>query len=378
MRVLADENIPCAREAFGVLGPVSLCPGREIAPEAVRDCEALIVRSVTRVDAGLLAGSRVRFVGSATIGTDHVDLEHLRQAGIGFASAAGSNANSVAEYVVCALLELSRRRGRPLAGRRLGVVGVGEVGRRVAGYARALGMQVLVNDPPRARAVGAAGFRPLDEVVAADFVTLHVPLTRAGEDPTHHLFDAGRLASLGRDAVLLNTSRGAVVDNAALATALAAGALGAAVLDVWEGEPAPDAGLVERVALATPHVAGYSLDGKLAGTEQVARAACRFFGVPPAWSAAVALPAPSPAELRVDAALETEAAVRQACRAVYDIERDDRAMRGLLALAPAERARGFDALRHEYPVRREFHATRLVGGEGTPARRILAALGFEA
>lgn len=375
MKLLADENIPYAREAFGALGEVALLAGRAIGPEQVRDCDALFVRSVTRVDAALLRGSRVRFVGTATIGTDHVDAGYLARSGVGFASAEGSNANSVAEYVVCALLCLAERRGLRLAGRRLGVVGVGNVGRRVAGFARALGMNVLLNDPPRARAEGRAGFSELEELAEADVLTLHVPLTRSGPDATEHLFDAARLGALRRDAVLINTARGAVVDNAALREALRTGALGGAVLDVWEGEPSPEPALLERVGIATPHIAGYSLDGKLNGTQQVADAACRFFGIEPAWRAQAALPASAPAELTLDASLEPQQAVRAATRALYDIEADDARMRPLLALEAAQRAQAFDRLRREYPVRREFHNCRVTAAPSA-ARATLAGLGF--
>lgn len=376
MKVLADENIPCAREAFAALGEVRLVAGRDLDRGAAKDAEVLFVRSVTRVDEELLAGSRVRFVGTATIGTDHLDLGYLGRAGIKWASADGSNANSVAEYVVCALLCLSERRRRPLAGLRLGVVGVGNVGRRVARYGRALGLSVLENDPPRARAEASGAFRPLEELLDADFLSLHVPLTD-GADATRHLLDARRLAGLGRHTVLVNTARGSVVDNGALAGALSRRGLGGAVLDVFEGEPRPDPALIESADLSTPHIAGYSLDGKLAGTEAVLAAACRHFGLQPRWRADQALPEPDVPELVLPEDLAAEAAARRATRAVYDIERDDAALRTVLALPAGERGRAFDALRRDYPPRREFRATRVVGGS-REARALLAALGFRA
>lgn len=377
LRLLADEGIPCADAAFAALGHTTLVPGRSLTARALRECDALFVRSVTRVDAELLHGTKVRFVGTATIGTDHVDLDYLRNAGIGFASAAGSNANSVAEYVVCALLCLARRRGLRLAGRSLGVVGVGNVGGRVAGYARALGMDVLQNDPPRARAEGGSEFRELAEVMRADCLTLHVPLTRTGTDATHHLLDAWRLAELRPSTLLVNTARGAVVDNAALLAALRARALGGAVLDVWEGEPNPDPELIEAVDLATPHVAGYSLDGKLAGTELIAHAACRYFGVQQVWSAASALPSPAVQEIALEPGASVEDAAWAAARACYDIERDDAAMRVISGLSDSDRARAFDRLRRDYPARREFLATRVASGN-VEAREVLARLGFGA
>ena len=227
MLIVADENIPFVREAFGGVGEVRTMPGREIVCDAVRDAELLLVRSTTRVDAALLDGSGVHFVATATIGTDHVDLTHLRDRGIAFASAPGSNAESVAEYIVAALMELADRRGTRLSGATIGIVGAGNVGGRVARNARALGMSVLLNDPPLAETARARGAvadlgstspscRPLDALLDADYLSFHVPLERRGPHPTFHLADAEFVGRMRRGAGLLNTARGAVVDNAAL------------------------------------------------------------------------------------------------------------------------------------------------------------------
>ncbi len=223
MKIVADPNIPFVRDAFKPHGDVVLIPGRQITAGAVREADALLVRSVTPVTEALLAGSRVQFVATATIGTDHVDERYLTATGIGFASAAGSNANSVAEYVVAALLELAHRGHYRLRDKSLGVIGVGNVGSKVVRYARALGMRVLRNDPP----LGL-----LEPAQEADMVTLHVPLL----DTTRHLFHHDNL----RGFTLLNTSRGPVVDNQALREAIDANRIPAAVLDVWEGEPQAD------------------------------------------------------------------------------------------------------------------------------------------
>ncbi|MFP4057150.1 MAG: 4-phosphoerythronate dehydrogenase [Candidatus Brocadiia bacterium] len=376
MRILADENIPFAREAFATLGDVELVRGRELGAEALRDCDLLVVRSVTRVDEGLLGGSRVRFVGTATIGTDHVDLDFLRRQGIAFASAPGSNANSVAEYVVAALLVLARRGGTALEGKSIGVVGVGNVGSRVVAKCQALGMKVLENDPPLARQSGDPRFLPLDALLEADFLTLHVPLTREGEDATYHLADERLLARMRPDARLLNTSRGAVADGSALARAIDAGAVGGAVLDVWEGEPAIDVGLLGRVALGTPHIAGYSFDGKVAATEMVYRAACEALGAEATWSAGPAMPPPEHPRIELACRGRSEEDVaREAVLTVYDIEADDRALRGV---AGADDVAGcFDRLRKTYRQRREFHNTSLLlrgASEGLAAK--LAGIGF--
>jgi erythronate-4-phosphate dehydrogenase len=376
VRIVADENIPYVREAFASLGEVTAVPGRGLTRAALTDAEVLLVRSVTKVGPELLAGTRVRFVATATIGTDHVDTNYLRERGIGFASAPGSNANSVAEYVVAALLVVARRLGWRLTGRSIGVVGVGHVGSLVVEKCRALELQVLRNDPPRFDATGDPVFRPLPELFDCDIISLHVPLTPSGPYPTFHLADEAFFRSLRPGAVFLNTSRGAVHETAALSAALRASRLSAAVLDVWEGEPNISAELLERAALATPHIAGYSFDGKVRGTEMIYQAACEFLGVEPTWRPALP-PAPL-AHLSVQAAgREDEEALREAVLRVYDIEADDRDLRKLLDLPSPERPRQFDSLRKNYLVRREFPNTtaNLIGGPDS-LRAKLTGLGF--
>jgi len=383
MLIVADRNIVFAREAFESLGEVRLVRGREMTPAAVRDATLLLVRSVTPVNRALLEGSAVRFVATATIGADHVDREYLREAGVAFASAPGSNANSVAEYIVAALLVLARRQGKPLEGRTIGIVGAGNVGSRVAAKVRALGMRELLNDPPLARATANANYRPLDELMDCDFITLHVPLERGGPDPTWHMAGAEFLARMRPEAVLLNTARGAVADSGALlealraspSTALRARRLSAAVLDVWEGEPRIRPALLAEAALATPHIAGYSFDGKVNGTEMIYRAACAFLGRAPAWSRERFVPPPAIPEIELRARPEEpEEALREAVLRVCPIERDDAALRKLGGLPPAEQGPYFDRLRAEYPVRREFQntAVRLL-----PAAEARSAAGQE-
>ncbi len=354
MKIVVDENIPFAKEAFGQLGRVVTRPGRQISRDDLRDAELLVVRSVTRVTADLLDGTPVRFVGTCTIGTDHVDQAYLAERGVAFASAPGSNAESVAEYVVSALLTLAERHGFQLAGRTLGVVGVGNVGSRVARNAAALGLKVLLNDPPLQRATGDPKFRPLDELLQADFLTLHVPLTRTGPDPTWHLVDGRLLQRLRPDAFLLNTSRGAVVDNAALLECLQQRRLAGAVLDVWEGEPSIDHRLLQRVDLGTPHIAGYSYDGKVKATEMIYEAACRFLGERPEWNAAGVLSEPLGTFVVRTAGRPREAVVREAVRLAYDVRRDDADLRRSLELPEPDRPAFFDQLRKNYWHRREF------------------------
>jgi erythronate-4-phosphate dehydrogenase len=378
MLVVADEDIPYAREAFATLAGVDevrTLAGRDMSAESVRDAELLLVRSVTEVGRQLLDGSRVRFVATATIGTDHVDVDYLRSKGIAFASAPGSNAQSVAEYVAAALLVLESRGLTRLGGATLGVVGVGEVGSRVVRMAEALGMKTVLNDPPRARhegpGEGPGAFVSLDEVAGrSDVVTFHVPLERTGPDPTFHLVDAGFLAKLRKGAAVINSSRGGVADTAALVEARRTGRLAALVMDVWENEPAIGRELLGLTDVATPHIAGYSFDGKVAGTRMVYEAACRFLGEAPAW------PDDLPPRADLVARLERPS-VLDAVRAAFDIESDDARMREAFAAASAGRT-AFDGLRRTYPVRREFRNWRVeLAGDAAGAGPTLQALGFE-
>jgi erythronate-4-phosphate dehydrogenase len=377
MQILADENIPLLGDAFGPVGDLEALPADALTPERVRQADALIVRSVTQVVPALLEGSRVRFVATATIGTDHVDEAYLRKRGIGFASAAGSNAWSVVEYVFAALVTLAARQRRPLRGRTLGVVGVGNIGSRVARVAERLGMRVLRNDPPLARSTGDPVYVPLDALAAADIVTFHVPLSRDGPDATYHMIGAPLLARLKRGAALINSSRGSVTDTPALKAAIRAGRLGPVVLDVWENEPEIDLDLAGAAALATPHIAGYSYDGKVNGTRQVLEALCRHFGIERRWDPAPLMPAPRVPRVRLPAGVTVDEAMRQAVRAAYDIEADDARLRAIAREPPDRRAAYFKALRKNYPVRRRWPETAVELGRPDAAVALaLEALGF--
>jgi len=376
MLIIADANIPFAEEAFSQLGEVQTVIGRKVTRAVIKDAEVLLVRSVTRVDADLLEGTRVRFVATATIGTDHVDTAYLKSRGIGFASAPGSNANSVAEYVVAALLEVAGRLGWTLEGRSIGVVGVGNVGSQVVEKCRALGMVVLENDPPLLKQTGDERYRSLEELLACHLITLHVPLDRSGPHPTYHLADDEFFSRLRPGAVFLNTSRGAVHETDALLQTMRRGRLSAAVLDVWEGEPDISTELLEATTLGTPHIAGYSFDGKVRGTEMIYRAASKFLGVAPTWTPE--LPAPPHPELRVDArGREEEDVLREVVTQVYPIGADDAMLRKIRDLEPKNRPKYFDSLRKDYPVRREFPNTtvKVIGGSEGLLRK-LQGIGF--
>ncbi len=362
LHILADANIPLAHEAFGTLGAVRARPGRALTAADVQEIDVLLVRSVTPVDATLLADSRVQFVGSATIGTDHVDQVYLREQGIAFAHAPASNADSVADYVTAALVRLAVQEGTALRGKTIGIVGCGNIGSRLVRRLAALGLRVLKNDPPQADAADAAGeshdFVPLDRVLSeADIITLHVPLTTDGPHATHHLFDEETLRRMGAGTWLINTSRGAVVDNQALKEVIAEDQLGAVALDVWEGEPTPDPALLRQVDLATPHIAGYAYDGKVRGTAMLYEALCAHLDAAPAWTPDAALAPESRGALIVpppDPALPHTEWLHHAIRAMYDIAADDARLRKMLNQPSEARGAFFSRLRKEYSRRREF------------------------
>jgi len=364
--IVADENIPEVGRYFSALGEVRTRPGRSLAASDLGDAEILLVRSVTRVDAALLEGSRVRFVGTATIGTDHLDLEYLQRQGIAWASAPGCNATSVVEYVLSGLCVLDGVLERLLSGGRVGIIGLGNVGMRLMQRLRRLGIEAVAFDPFLAP---APYLRDLDEVLAADVVCCHTPLTRTGPHPTHHLLNASRLQRLHPGAVLLNAGRGAMIDNRALLALLNERPDLRVVLDVWEGEPDIDLDLLERVAIATPHIAGYSLDGKLAGTRMILDACCSFLNESTPQLEAVAGDAPL---MRLPSELTGAALLRGAVLAAYDVREDDRRLRS--ALAAGGGAQAFDLLRKHYPVRRELAAYRVLADTEDLSARAKAVL----
>jgi erythronate-4-phosphate dehydrogenase len=378
-KTVADENIPSVREAFAHLGEIKLVPGRTLRREALLDAELLLVRAVTPVTAGLLQGTPVRFVATATIGTDHIDVEYLQKQRIAFTSAAGSNANSVAEYVMAAIIHHAVQNMLSLDKLTLGIVGVGHIGSRVEKMAAGLGMHVLLNDPPLARQTQESKYLPLEALMGADIITLHTPLTDAGEDATFHLFNRKQLQAMKRGSVLINTCRGPVVDNTALKEILQKSHLKAAILDVWENEPEIDVELLSLVEIGTPHIAGYSLDGKLNGTHQIYLAACEFLGVEPQWRIESALPVITEPAIRLEENIETnENKLETLIKRVYDITADDRRLRAVLNVQADERAPYFDDLRKKYPVRREFHNYAIETNRSD--RRLMAqmkALGFQ-
>lgn len=373
MKIVADANIPFVEECFSSIGEVEMVAGRDITIEIAADADILLVRSVTKVGSELLSGSCIRFVGTATIGVDHIDAEYLRDNNIGFASASGSNADSVAEYIVAGLLELSKN---PEA-KSIGVVGVGNVGSKVAKKCEALGMKVCLNDPPLQRQRTDTKYLPIEKIFDCDFVTMHTPLTFEGQDKTFHMADEKFFQSLKKGCVFFNTSRGGVVDSEALKGAIKEGKLGSVVLDVWEDEPNIDVELLEMVKIGTPHIAGYSFDGKVTGMIMIYKAACEHFGIDVQYGVEDFLPEAAVPKLEVDSKLvDIEDVLRRTVKRIYDIKKDDSDLRWILEQPVGKRGKYFSGLRKNYPVRREFQNTRVVTDNKIIAEK-LSGIGFK-
>jgi erythronate-4-phosphate dehydrogenase len=379
MKIIADENIPFVKECFSSIGDVKTLSGRQITPNIVADADILLVRSITPVNEKLLSKSKVKFVATATIGFEHVDVDYLKSRNIGFASAPGSNANSVAEYVVAAMLSVGKKYKITLEGTSISIVGVGNVGSKVAQKCKSLGMNVLLNDPPLSRQTGDKKYLPLDELFDCDFITLHTPLTYEGQDKTYHLADEKFFSSLKNGCVFINTSRGTVHDTSALKNAIRSKKLSAVILDVWENEPNIDCELLRLVDISTPHIAGYSLDGKIAGMIMIYNAACEHFGLKPKCKIDDFLPPPAVSQIaieKVDA--DWQQILYDTVQQVYCINRDDFNTREIATVEPAKRSRFFDDLRKNYPVRREFQNTTITLKQPCPAlAKKIAGIGFQ-
>lgn len=377
LTIVADENIPALEEHFGDLGSLVRLPGRSMTREQLMNADILLVRSVTRVDAALLEGTPVRFVGSCTIGTDHLDTAWLEGQGIHWSAAPGCNANSVVEYVFCALAAL----GIDWSGRSFGIVGCGNVGGLLQQRLRALGIPCAVYDPWLPDNPDAAD---LDRVLQQDVICLHAPLVKGGPHPSLHMIGAEQLARIKDGAVLISAGRGAVVDNQALLNLLREGKRFATVLDVWEDEPDIDTELLELVDIGTPHIAGYSLDGKLAGTRMI-REALDKAGI-----ASSPLPLEGEglgergrrrsrhdAELELGASSADFSVMAELLLQIYDPRADDQRLR-TAAQGDLPMAKAFDRLRREYPERLEFSHYHIDTAALTESqRRQLKVLGLQ-
>lgn len=388
VHIVIDAAILHGEQVFGRMGRVTAVAGTAVTPELVRDADVLVTRSVTKVNAALVNGSRLSMVATATAGIDHVDTQALAAAGIAFASAAGCNAQAVAQYVLAALLEVAHRRQIAIRGP-VGIVGFGHVGRRVATVLRAYGLAVMACDPPlalrREQDVSAIDVPAIDFNAEMDalarseplhslpeltarcaVLSMHVPKTTTGPHRTVGLLGRDVLAALRSGTIVLNTCRGGVVDEAALIPWLASGR-GHAVLDVFEGEPNlahpslldPSVG----AALVTPHIAGYTREGKRAATELAAQAVARHLGLPTEDLS------PMPADVASNARMalpDTDDPLAALLRTHAGLGEDDQRLRDLAALAPDVRGRGFEALRRTYRMRTQWAATRVTELDAHP------------
>jgi erythronate-4-phosphate dehydrogenase len=376
MILAVDETIPYWESAFASLGELRPFSCGDLRPADFRDADALLVRSTLRITGSLLDGSSVRFVGTASAGMDNLDEDYLEERGIYFTNAAGCNANAVAEYVIAALLRISERYEWNLEGRSLAVIGAGHVGSRVATKARALGLKVMLCDPPLRETTGDPQYRLLHQVIDADILTFHVPLTRHGPYPTFHMVDAPFLSQLAARQFIFNTARGAVCDGTALKPILQARGIAGAVLDVWEDEPRIDYTLLTLAALGTPHIAGFSLNGKIRATEIIREQLCRFFHLSNDWDAGKCYP--SPVQIQPTRGSSGQAALRSIVGQVYDVERDDRKLRQLQPYGTERSALEFDRLRDQYDLRPEFRDFVVdLSPETSELEDALRGLGFQ-
>lgn len=365
IRIVADDKIPFLHDSpLAELTELRLLPGGAISRNDLLRADAVITRTRTKCGRDLLDGTPVRLIATATIGFDHIDRAYCESHGIRWRNAPGCNADSVAQYMASLLLIHAKNAGQELAGRTIGIVGAGNVGTRVAKVAETLGMRILLNDPPREAVEGADGFVSLEQIrEEADFITFHVPLQRDGEYRTFHLAGEQFFRGLARKPFLINSSRGEVVAGEALKSAIREKTVCGAALDVWEHEPEIDLELMSLLEFATPHIAGYSADGKANGTAASVQAVAEFFGLDAAKGWYPDIPKPEQPDLRVGSTADAVAAA-------YDIRKDDHRLR--------ESPETFEKQRGNYPLRREFPAFTIIGGENLkPAvRKTLEMLGF--
>ncbi|MDF7802076.1 4-phosphoerythronate dehydrogenase [Pontiellaceae bacterium B1224] len=379
MKIVCAETVLLGECAFSNAGKTIVIPDREITRDDLLDADALIIRSKTKATEELLKGTPVKFVGTATAGTDHIDAGWLQQRGIYWCASPGCNANSVSEYLIAGLLTLRSRHGFDLEGKTIGVIGCGNVGSRVVKKCHALGMNVLRNDPPLAAVSTDPDFQSLENLLAeSDIVTLHVPLVKHKPWPTARMADYTFFEQLKPGALFINAARGDICDYDALMDAKNGGAVSRTILDVWSPEPAFRPDVVKLADLASPHIAGHSYEGKLNGTVACYNELCNFFEISKDWNVAASLPAPAVPFIEADCrGKDDEDVLHEIIQQVYQIEEDDRLIREAAVHGEIDRARNFDALRKNYRMRREFSNTTLhLTGAGQELKRKLGSMGF--
>lgn len=375
MKIVADENIPFVEKVFSHFGKVITVCGREIQKDTLEDATMLLVRSVTQVNKELLEGSSIKFVASATIGVDHIDTNYLHENSIGFAYSPGSNAESVAEYTIAAIIHLAEKTGKSLTDLTLGIIGVGSIGSRVYRFAEALGINCLLNDPPKKRLTGSDRYISLDRVITeADIITLHVPLNTGGEDSTLQMANDQFISRMKKGAFLINTSRGKIVDEKSVLAAK--DILGGIVFDVWEDEPYINKEILNIVDIGTPHIAGHSYEGKVRGTRMIYDGACAYFFKRNDWS----LPNSIITDIvdRIDIS-SSRSPIRDSILGVYKIFEDSEKFKENMKNNNLnDSAAIFDKFRKNYKHRHEF-SRYLVNYSSNQEKeaQILSSLGFQ-
>lgn len=378
IKVVADDAIPFIARFFSAVADVELVPAREIDSNSLRQADVLVCRTVTRIDEELLAGTPVKIVASPTSGIDHVDQHYLAANDIAPVNAPGCNAKSVAEYVLSALFVLAEKDGFDIARKCVGIVGCGHVGSRLMNYLAALEIDYRVCDPFLQQHSDSGNFCDLEEICNCDIISLHVPLTDDGPHPTRNLLDESFFASVSDELILLNTSRGGVIDESALKAFLQARENAAAVVDVWQGEPSIDLELLQAADIATPHIAGYSMDGKYAATRKVFKEVCEFFELAFADDEiSEVFPDQDLQLIKLGRDQDDLDEISLAVLASYDVRSDAAALRRMLEDSVVDKADYFADLRNNYPIRREYSATAIrLENESEKLREKLLKLGF--
>lgn len=372
-KIVIDDAVPYAEEIFSHLGEVTKIAGRAINSDAVKQADALIVRSRTLVNKELLENSKVSFVGSTVVGLDHIDQPYLKQKQIEFYSAQGCNANSVAEYVITNLLNLAEQFQFNISEKSLGIIGVGNVGEKVYNKAKALGMQILLNDPPKVERhpelEDQHNYVDLDSCLKADIITLHTPLTNSGLHPTRDLISATKLSNINPDQIIINAARGGIINEQAWKNAITQ----ANVIDCWENEPNIDMELYAKAWIATPHIAGHSLDAKVAGSSMVYQKLCKYWQVQPQQDWQAALPEPPPIR-NFEAMPSLQNALCKLMNETHNIFADDNVIRDKEASSVHKK---YEYYRRNFPIYREWAQHRIQLTGKTELDNLLIQLGFK-
>lgn len=370
IKILAESSVPYLRGVLEHLGEVTYLPSSEFTPETVRDKDWLIIRSITKCTASLLEGSSVKLITTATIGFDHIDTAYCDANGIAWRNSPGCNANAVAHFLSSALALYALHSGYDLKGKTMGIVGVGHVGSLMAKYAEALGMKVLLNDPPRAEKEGKQGFVELERLYAeADIISFHTPLTKEGRYATYHLFDSSSLPLIGRKPIVINACRGAVTETEALLEGIRTGQISNVIIDCWENEPNISDRLLAEALIATPHVAGFSADGKCNGAVACVKNGFDFFGLDGAHLIKQMTP-PPPADETITLDANDPDAILHALLRTLDLTEIDRRMK--------EKRMPFEQQRKAYFYPREPHAYTVVSREmSADVEEKLRSIGFK-